>query len=183
MKSIVKKEEKSEKYIIIFGCIIFIIIQAIQIGQFKFYVQSDDFGYIANSAFFAGYNWNPYTGNMTPYYNIGFSIFTTWAFRIFDNPMTIYRAFLFFIVFVQILLMIVVYNIAVKHLNMDRKHATLVGLMCTLGTMSPQSGLYFMAEVPYTLSFMLMIYLVLEAKESSGKKDSFIRIVCGSCCL
>ena len=70
-----KKYKLKENYIVVILFMIFFLFQFIQIFQFKFFVQSDDFGYIANSAFFAGYNWNPYTGDMTPYYNIGFSIF------------------------------------------------------------------------------------------------------------
>ena len=45
-----KKYKLKENYIVVILFMIFFLFQFIQIFQFKFFVQSDDFGYIANSA-------------------------------------------------------------------------------------------------------------------------------------
>ena len=137
-----KKYKLKENYIVVILFMIFFLFQFIQIFQFKFFVQSDDFGYIANSAFFAGYNWNPYTGDMTPYYNIGFSIFSAFAFRIFHSATAIYQCLLFTILVWQLILMYFVYRISYEFFKLDKKISAVIAILYSIGTMSPQTGLY-----------------------------------------
>lgn len=143
--------------------IIFIFLNIIQIGQFSLFSHSDEFGYIANTAFFGGYNWNPYTGNMTPYYNIGFSIFVSFIFRICKDIVTIYRLLLLYIVFLESILFIFVYLISNRHLKMNTTQSSIIALMYSMGTMAPQNALYYMSEVPFALNFIMIIYCILEA--------------------
>ena len=56
MKRLKELDEKKVVQIIMVG---FFIFNFVQIFMYKMFVQSDDFGYIADAAFFAGYNWNP----------------------------------------------------------------------------------------------------------------------------
>ena len=164
-----KKYKLKENYIVVILFMIFFLFQFIQIFQFKFFVQSDDFGYIANSAFFAGYNWNPYTGDMTPYYNIGFSIFSAFAFRIFHSATAIYQCLLFTILVWQLILMYFVYRISYEFFKLDKKISAVIAILYSIGTMSPQTGLYFMAEIPFAFVCILILYFLLKAKEENEK--------------
>lgn len=166
-----KKYKLKENYIVVILFMIFFLFQFIQIFQFKFFVQSDDFGYIANSAFFAGYNWNPYTGDMTPYYNIGFSIFSAFAFRIFHSATAIYQCLLFTILVWQLILMYFVYRISYEFFKLDKKISAVIAILYSIGTMSPQTGLYFMAEIPFAFVCILILYFLLKAKEENGKRQ------------
>ena len=159
-----------EKYLIPGLFFIFFLFQFIQIFQFKFYVQADDFAYVANSAYFAGYNWNPYVGNMTPFYNIGFSIFGAWAFWLFDNPASIYQGLLMVILVFQILLMYLIYRIVYEYLEVDKRSAAVIALLYSMTTMAPQCGLDFMSEVPFALCFVFAIFMMLKCREAEGKK-------------
>lgn len=150
------------KFSLLFSILIFGIFNFVQIPEFLFYVQSDDFGYIADAAYFAGYNWNPYTGDMTPYYNIGFSIVSALFFRISSDPVHIYRLLLAYIVILQIVLLVIVYFIGKRHLKMSEIQASIIALMYSMGTLAPQNGLYYMSEVPFTMSFLLMVFQLLE---------------------
>lgn len=159
--------------------IIFFVFQFIQIFRFGFFVQSDDFGYIANAAFFSGYNWNPYTGNMTQYFNIGFPVFASFAFKLFHNPASIYKCLLFVIVAGQTVLMYLVYKMLNKFFEMDRKAAAVIALLYSMGTMAPQNGVTFMTEVPVAFCFILALYLMLEAESTDGRKKKIMSALFG----
>lgn len=157
----------------------FFVFQFVQIFQFDFFVQSDDFGYIANTAFFAGYNWNPYTGNMTQYFNIGFPITGAFAFHLFDDVTWIYRCLLVVIIIWQCALMYLIYRLSYEFFEMTKNQAGVITFLFSIGTMGPQNGLYYMAEIPFTLFFLLSLYLLLRAGCAEGKKKILYSVLCG----
>lgn len=159
-----------EKDIVRILFIIFFVFQFVQIFRYKFYVQSDDFGYIADAAFFAGYNWNPYTGNTAPYYNIGFPVFSSLAFKLFHGPSAIYKGLLFSIIIWQSGLMYLVYKMLNRFFAMEKKDAAVIALLYSMGTMAPQNGLTFMSEVPFAFCFVLAVYLMLAAEQAEGRR-------------
>lgn len=163
-----------ERYLIGIVFFAFFVFQSVQIFRFNFFVQSDDFGYIADAAFFAGYNWNPYTGDMTPYYNIGFPLLSSWAFKCFNNPISIYRCLLFNIVLCQMLTMFVVYRLSNKFFGMTTGKAAIIAFLYSIGSMAPQNGLYYMAEVPFAFCCIFSLYLMLETANAINKKKKRI---------
>lgn len=173
------KSKLREKDIVIILFLLFFVFQFIQIFRFNFFVQSDDFGYIANAAFFAGYNWNPYTGNMTQYFNIGFPFFASFAFKLFHTLETVYQCLLFVIVVWQTLLMYLVYKMLGRFLDTGKTEAAVIALLYSMGTMAPQNGLYFMSEIPFAFCFILVLYLMLEAGNSEGKRQKMMSALSG----
>ena len=169
MKRLKELDEKKVVQIIMVG---FFIFNFVQIFMYKMFVQSDDFGYIADAAFFAGYNWNPYTGDMTQYFNIGFPITGAWVFKVFDDPIWIYRGLLFVMVIWQSVLMYLVYRLIHDHLRQSKKNAVLMALLYSIGSMAPQNGLYFMAEIPFAVSTIAILYILAECSKLDSAKRS-----------
>lgn len=172
----------NEKKFVFFVFVLFFVFNFVQIFAFKMYVQSDDLGYIANAAYFAGYNWNPYTGDMTQYFNIGFPISASWVFKIFNNPIWIYRGLLFVIIIWQMVLMCIVYRIIYKQFRQNKKVAICLAFVYSIGSMAPQNGLYFMAEIPFALCTLLILYILGECSKLDSKNNSKKRKVLSSLC-
>lgn len=55
-----------------------------------FSILDDEFGYWANAAYFAGYDWSGVASNIK-YYSYGYSIILTPLFLIFDDPIVMYK--------------------------------------------------------------------------------------------
>lgn len=91
----VRESERAVKYekIALFGCILAVFcIQVLHCGKLKVPVVFDDeFGYLANAAFFAGFDWSGIVSGV-PYYSYGYSILLAPLFRLFREPTHIYQA-------------------------------------------------------------------------------------------
>lgn len=169
-----------ENYLSYVCIILMSIFQIYWILQYKFYVQSDDFGYMANAAYFAGYSWNNYTGDMTPYYNIGFSYLPAIFFRMTLNPTIVYRLLLIYILGLQILSYIFVYKIFIKFLRQNKAAASIGALVYSVSIFSPQSGMYFMSEVPYAFTLLILIYFLLSSINATNAKRIVYSVTCGA---
>lgn len=167
-----------EKYLLCIYIIGIVIFQMYWITKFAFFVQSDDFGYIANTAFFAGYNWNNYTGDMTPYYNIGFSWIPAFFLRFVDSFDDIYKILLVYILCLQLILLILVYNILIRFFKAKKNEASFVALFYTMSSFSPQNAQYYMSEIPFALCNLLLIYIMLSAIEATKTKKNICSVLC-----
>ncbi len=163
----------------IFFMIIVFFFQLSQIFKFNIYVSSDDFGYIADTVFFAGNSWNPYTGDITPYYPIGFTWPIAFIVNLVESPAELYRGLLCYILVLQLLLMYVVYRIETRILMLGNLNAAIVSLLYTLGAMAPQAGIYYMTEVPFALCTMGLLYFILMANRTEGKVQILYYVLCG----
>ena len=173
--------KKLKENYILYLCLAFIcLFQLFWIMQFQFYVSSDDFGYIADAAYFAGYNWNNYTGDMTPYYPTGFSVIPAFFFRITSNPVIVYRLLLVYIVLLQIVSYILVYKILIRFLGQGHRAAAVGAFAYSISSFSPQSGLYYMSEIPYALSVLMILYFLLASVDEDRKKKKIYSVFCGA---
>lgn len=171
-----KKIIVNNKNIYLFNVLGIAAFQIFWILKFKMYVQSDDFGYIADTFYFAGYNWNNYTGDMTPYYSIGFSWIPALLVRLTDNFIYIYQGMLGYILVLQIISYYLVYKIVTKYLNVNGPDASFITLIYSMSSIAPQTGQYFMSEIPFALCNLIIIYCLLGA--INKEKKILYSIIC-----
>lgn len=66
-----------EKIVIVIECIIIVCLSLVSFDKIGFpSVINDEFGYLGNAAYFAGYGWESVLSDV-PYYSYGYSIFDT----------------------------------------------------------------------------------------------------------
>lgn len=83
---------KRENIVLMFMLVLIFIIHMIHISKLGIiYVLNDEFGYWGNAAYFAGHDWSS-TVSRIGYYSYGYSILLIPLFRIFENPMYMYKA-------------------------------------------------------------------------------------------
>ena len=71
-------------------CLLIIVCAVFSFDKINFpTVINDEFGYLGNAAYFAGYNWKSILSNV-PYYSYGYSLLLTPLFILFNNGVNIY---------------------------------------------------------------------------------------------
>lgn len=79
-----------EKIVIVIECIIIVCLSLVSFDKIGFpSVINDEFGYLGNAAYFAGYGWESVLSDV-PYYSYGYSIFLTPLYWLFDSGITVY---------------------------------------------------------------------------------------------
>ena len=84
-------EKENNEYLFMFlGIVVICIITYLNIDSLKMpSVMNDEFGYLGNAAFFAGYNWSSILTDV-PYYSYGYSLILAPLYILFQNASVIY---------------------------------------------------------------------------------------------
>ena len=54
--------------------------------------------------------------------------------------------------------------------KLDKKISAVIAILYSIGTMSPQTGLYFMAEIPFAFVCILILYFFAKGKRRKWEK-------------
>lgn len=173
----IEKIKKNKNYFITFF-IAFLprVILCLLSSPFK--VRADEYGMIASTAYFAGYDWSTVTSN-TAYYGFGLSIWFLPLFHLIKNPVWIYRGMLLIQSVVQSLAAPIAYHISGKYLKIqNRKYCFMMAIVAGFFMVTRSNVL--MNETGLILCAWLIawILMALSDQSCSGKRQ-----IAGTVCL
>lgn len=141
-------------------------------------ISSDETYTMAGAAYFAGYDWSAYM-HMKKFYNFGYTIWLSPVYRIFSNPVTIYRVMLFANIIVHAVIVVLAYRILRKNLKCSKCFSIAVSFVCTCNALILFFRGYLYNEIPLMLIMWLTALLLLELSEAAGKQRIALSAVLG----
>lgn len=139
---------------------------------------ADEVYSLSGAAFFAGYDWSNYM-SLHKFYNFGYTMLLSPLYKIFNDPVTIYRGMLFGNALVFTALFFVVYYIARKHLQMKKMTSIAMALVCSHNSILLFFKGFVYNELPLAMITWLCVCLLLELSDSTGKKRVLLSILLG----
>lgn len=161
--------ERTIYYILFLGMI---ITQAGLIFLRKFPVSADEVYTISNTAFFAGFDVSNYM-HMKKFYNFGYSIFFVPLYKLFDNPVVIFRLMLLGNLIIHAFIVLLIYHVVRKKMQCSKCIGIAFSLVsgCNLLMMFFRGYMY--NEIPLSLVNWAAVLLLLELVDA-GKKNRII---------
>ncbi len=139
---------------------------------------ADEIYSISGAAFFAGYDWSNYM-SLHKFYNFGYTMLLAPIYKIFTNPVVIYRAMLFVNVLFFGAMVLLIYHIARKYLKTNRMNSIVITLVCSCNSIVLFFKGFIYNELPLALITWLTIYLLLELSQSTGRKRVLLSAILG----
>ena len=139
---------------------------------------ADEVYTLSGSAFFAGYNWSSYM-HLHKFYNFGYTMLLMPLYKIFSDPIYIYRAMLFANVVVHALAVVIVYYIANRKLKCSKLSSIAIAFVSTCNSIILFFKGFVYNEMPLAFVVWLIILLLLELVESVGKKRVILSAILG----
>lgn len=171
-----RKIFKNEIYLLIFTYLILVFIHIFFSRNMTLpIVLDDEFGYLANAAYFAGYNWSSIVSDI-PYYSFGYSILLIPFFLIYDSPYTIYKAIILLNALIASSVVFMAYFVSGSistHLNNNTR--LLASFTVSLYTSYLVLSKLALAESLLVLLFWIILFCFLNLdKKNEDKKTVFI---------
>lgn len=141
-------------------------------------LSADEISTMSGAAYFADYDWSAYM-HMKKFYNFGYTMWLSPVYRLFQDPVTIYRAMLFCNVFVHAIIVLLAYRILRVNLKCSKCYSLAVSIVCTCNALVIFFRGYLYNEIPLTLIMWLTVLLLLELSEAEGKKRIVLSVILG----
>lgn len=172
-------EVRQERTIYIF-MFLFVLLSQIWLPLLRYLPISGDETYtISGAAYFAGYNWSAYM-HLKKFYNFGYSLWLTPLYKIFDDPVTIYRMMLLFNILLHAITTLMIYHILRAKFQCSKCVSIAVSLVggCNAVMLFFRGFVY--NEMPLSFVVWLVILLLLELSESTGRKRALLSVLLGA---
>lgn len=140
---------------------------------------ADEVYSISGAAFFAGYDWSNYM-QLHKFYNFGYTMLLAPLYKIFNDPVAIYRGMLFVNVLLFAAMFFVIYYIARKHFQLNKSTSIAVTFICSFNSIILFFKSFVYNELPLAFVTWLVVLLLLETANASGKKRLLLSAVLGA---
>lgn len=161
-------EMRKERTIYVF-MFLFIVLSQIWMPFLRLLpISSDETYTIAGAAFFAGYNWSSFM-HLKKFYNFGYSMLLAPIFKLFDEPVTIFRAMLVCNVFVHAVIMLIIYHILRSQFKCTKCFSIAASMVCGCNALVLFFRGFMYSELSLTLVVWIITLLLLKLPESTGR--------------
>ena len=130
---------------------------------------ADEVYTITNAAFFAGYDMSSYMSQKN-FYNFGYTMLMAPLYKIFSDPVVIYRSMLIVNALVHAIPVLIAYHILRKFFAQNKITAGAMALVCAGNAINMFFDSFIYNELPLSLVVWLCLLLLLELTEASGKR-------------
>lgn len=170
-----RKIHFSYKHLTSIYCVLLLAVFGMRIPQlYQLYVLHDEFGYWANAAHFAGYDWSGIAG-MSPYYSYGYSFLLVPFLLLFHNSVWMYRAAVLLNVILYVGSFLVAFSCA-RHLFRD-KDPRVLATVCFFITLYCnnllQTNMTWSEALLYFVFWLMFYTLILYCE-----KQSMLSLIC-----
>lgn len=137
---------------------------------------SDEVASMAVAAYYAGYNWSDVVQN-AGYYGTGFFGLFFWVFKLTDDPVLIYRVILCGCSMAQALVAVICAIMARQLFNIKNSlFICLISILCSF-CVATRAVIAYNEHVLILLSWLYALFLLLQYKYKSGKKNFFYSVI------
>lgn len=178
MKSIYNFKWKTIYSIVTISLITFLVnIPSLSMKTFN---NMDEFTSLAVPAYLAGYDWSSIV-SLETFHGFGFTILLTPFLGFLETSEAIYFILILLALFVRIGCAIIIYLILNNELNSKQFSSVIISIAFSIGTLSPDNActLSALSEGPLALIFLLVIYFILIANRTKGKKKIVFSVLVG----
>lgn len=130
---------------------------------------ADEVCTIANAAFFAGYDWSSYMSQKM-YYNFGYTMLLVPVYKIFSDPVVIYRVMLVITALLHSLTTLVAYIVLRKYFSTSKRMSGAIALVSTCNTLGLFFDSFVYNELPLAMVMWLTLLILLELVNAKGIK-------------
>jgi len=178
-KNVSNKIERVQDHNIILVIVLFsIVLEGSVIFSRQLPFVADEVYSISGAAYFAGYDWSDYM-SLHKFYNFGYTMLFAPLYKIFDDPITIYRGMLFGNVLLFAINMVITYYIARKHFHFNKLYSTVIAVVCSYNSINLFFKGFVYNELPLAFIMWLSLLLLLELIQSDGKKRVILSMLLG----
>lgn len=173
------KIESTQANRIAFGLFCFVLIaETPLIFLRKLPFVADEVYSLSGASFFAGYDWSSYM-SLHKFYNFGYTMLLAPIYKLFTNPVSIYRMMLFVNVVVHGITVLIVFYIAYKKLNLHKTESIVVAIVSTCNSITFFFRGFVYNELPLAFIVWMTVLLLLELIEAGGKKRILLSVFLG----
>lgn len=144
----------------------------------KLPISADEVYSMSGASFFAGYNWSSYM-HLKKFYNFGYTMLMAPIYKLFSDPIAIYRAMLFYNVIVHGIIVVLAYHILSTKLKCSKSLSIGIALVSTCNALVLFFRGFIYNEIPLAFVVWMTLWLLLELAESKGKKRVILSGVLG----
>ncbi len=130
---------------------------------------ADEVYTLSGATFFAGYNWSNYM-SLHKFYNYGYTMLLSPVYRIFTDPVVIYRCMLFINVILHALTVLVAYYVVNHQLKCKKTESIAIALVSTCNAIVMFFRGFVYNELPMTLIVWLIVLLMLKLINETGTR-------------
>ena len=130
---------------------------------------ADEVYTLSGATFFAGHDWSNYM-SLHKFYNYGYTMLLSPIYRLFTDPVMIYRRMLFVNVIVHALTAVVAYYVVNRQLKCNKTESALIALVSTCNAIVMFFRGFVYNELPMTLIVWLIVLLMLKLINETGSR-------------
>lgn len=130
---------------------------------------ADEVYTLSGATFFAGHDWSNYM-SLHKFYNYGYTMLLSPIYRLFTDPVMIYRCMLFVNVIVHALTAVVAYYVVNRQLKCNKTESALIALVSTCNAIVMFFRGFVYNELPMTLIVWLIVLLMLKLINETGSR-------------
>lgn len=171
-------EKVSEKKIAWLIFLLALLPQVIVIFMKKIPMSADEVYTISNAAFFAGYDVSSYMSQKM-FYNFGYTIFMTPLYKIFHDPVVIYRLMLAINGIIHAWMTVIAYYILHRKLQTSKIVSCAIVLVSNCNAIGLFFDGFIYSELPLSMVVWLCLLLLLELVDATGKKRMILSGLAG----
>lgn len=141
-------------------------------------ISADEAYSISGASFFAGFDWSSYM-HMKKFYNFGYTMLLAPVYKLFHNPVTIYRVMLFCNIILHAFTVVIVYYIMRAKLKNSKCFSIAAAFVIACNAIVLFFRGFMYNEMPLALIIWLIILLLLELLDAAGRKRIILSAVLG----
>lgn len=144
----------------------------------KLPISNDEVYSISGASFFAGYNWSEYM-QFKKFYNFGYTMLMAPLYKIFEDPITIYRGMLLCNVLLHAITLMIVYHIIRKYFQCEKAISIAISIISTCNAFVLFFKGFIYNEMPLMLVVWLILLFLLELSQVKGRKRIILSALLG----
>lgn len=174
-----KIESIGNKKLMLFLFLGMVLAQGWMVFNRKLPFIADEVYSLSGASFFAGYDWSSYM-SLHKFYNFGYTMLLAPIYKVFSDPITIYRAMLFVNVIVHAVIVLIAYYIAYNKLHCNKVTSIAIAIVSACNSLVLFFGGFLYNELPLAVLTWLVLWLLLEIPEKMGKKRILLSALLGA---
>ncbi|MDE6626976.1 MAG: hypothetical protein K2K56_11490 [Lachnospiraceae bacterium] len=139
---------------------------------------ADEVYSLSGASFFAGYDWSSYM-SLHKFYNFGYTMLLAPIYKVFSNPVAIYRTMLFVNVIVRAVIALIAYYVAYNKFHCNKVTSLAIAIVSACNSLVLFFGGFLYNELPLALLTWVILWLLLEIPEKMGKKRILLSALLG----
>ncbi|MBQ4058663.1 MAG: hypothetical protein IJD40_07010 [Lachnospiraceae bacterium] len=144
----------------------------------KLPIAADEVYSMSGASFFAGYNWSSYM-HLKKFYNFGYTMLLTPIYKLFSDPITIYRAMLFCNVIIHAITVVIAYHVLSSKFKCPKSLSIGIAFVSTCNAIILFFKGFIYNEMPLALVVWMILWLLLELTETTGKRRIVLSTLLG----